>query len=86
MSTRSETRHRTRCPVCGLELEVSTGGAAPMLEYDFGTWGRLCPSTALGGPSMCLAGMRGAATAVDPPIDAPHDRLRAELLLAKARL
>lgn len=85
MSTTSATAHRSRCPVCGLALEVRAGGASPMLEYEFPEWSRLCRSPELGGPSLCLAAMGGAATAVDRAIDAPDDALQGELV-AKARL
>jgi hypothetical protein len=56
-----------------------------MLEYDFPAWSRLCRSPALGGPSLCLAALGGAAAAVDRAIDAPDDGLQDELV-AKARL
>ena len=47
--------HQSRCPRCGLEIEVVARGGGPELGYDFAAWNRLCKEPMLGGPSMCLA-------------------------------
>ncbi len=47
--------HQSRCPRCGLTLQVTVRGAGPELGYDFAAWNRVCKSPLLGGPSMCLA-------------------------------
>jgi|GEM_PF-3749071 len=53
----------TRCPACGLYLEVVIREGTPELYYDYAAWARRCKSPALGGPSMCLA--RTAAPGVE---------------------
>ena len=77
--------HRSRCPVCGLELEVVAGGAAPMLAYDFPEWARLCKLSASGGPSMCLALTMGPVAAAAAPVLASGED-SSEMGRVKARL
>jgi hypothetical protein len=69
-SSRNDSGRKSRCPLCGLSLEVVTLSSGPELRYDFPVWDRLCKRPALGGPSMCLAGMSvPAAAPVDRTID-----------------
>lgn len=77
--------HRSRCPVCGLQLQVLARGTAPVLEYDFPEWTRLCKFSAAGGPSMCLAlAVRPAAAAPAPVLGSGEDSV--EVSRPKARL
>src|SRR5688572_8105692 len=46
--------HHTRCPICGLALQVVSRGAVLELHYDFAVWDRACKTPDLGGPSICL--------------------------------
>ncbi len=62
--------HRSRCPMCGLELHVRAGGTAPLLAYDFPEWARLCKMPASGGPSMCLALTAGPVSTAPAPVRA----------------
>jgi hypothetical protein len=77
--------HRSRCPVCGLELQVVAAGAAPMLAYDFPEWARLCKLSAAGGPSMCLALTMGPVAAAPAPMLASGEH-PSEMGRVKARL
>jgi hypothetical protein len=65
---RATPGRRSRCPVCGLELQVFTDSAAPVLAYDFPEWSRLCKLSASGGPSMCLALTTGPVAAAPSPV------------------
>jgi hypothetical protein len=60
---RAAPGRRSRCPVCGLELQVLAASATPVLVYDFPEWSRLCKFSACGGPSMCLALTTGPVAA-----------------------
>jgi hypothetical protein len=76
---------RSRCPLCGLELQIMAGDEAPVLAYDFPEWSRLCKLSACGGPSMCLALTTGpAAAARSPALGSAQDV--SELGRVKARL
>jgi hypothetical protein len=65
---RATPGRRSRCPVCGLELQVFAGSEAPVLTYDFPEWSRLCKLRDSGGPSICLAMTTG-------PVAAPHSQV-----------
>lgn len=58
--------HQSRCPRCGLPLQVIARGDGRELSYDFVAWNRLCKDPLLGGPSICLA---RACEPVSAPID-----------------
>jgi hypothetical protein len=64
---------RSRCPICGLQLQVIARGAAPALEYDFQEWSRVCKFPASGGPSMCLAGTAGPVAVAPDPVRSSDD-------------
>jgi hypothetical protein len=67
-------RHSTRCPQCGLELQVSVREGAPELGYDFVAWNGRCKFPLLGGPSMCLArASEPMAAVIDRPVDYRYD-------------
>ena len=62
--------HASRCPRCGLALQVRMRGEGPELAYDFPAWSRQCRLPLLGGPSMCLArAFEATAGAVEPGAD-----------------
>jgi hypothetical protein len=86
MSERRATPgRRSRCPLCGLELQVFAGSEAPVLTYDFPDWSRLCKLPASGGPSMCLAMTTGPlATSHSPVLGSAQDS--SEMGGDKARL
>jgi hypothetical protein len=63
--------HHSRCPRCGLALEVVARDGARDIAYDFAAWNRLCKAPMLGGPSMCLA---QACTPPARPVDQPAER------------
>jgi hypothetical protein len=63
--------HATRCPSCGLALQVSMRGQGPEMTYDFSTWSRVCRFPLLGGPSVCLARSFEPALVVAPDADIP---------------
>ena len=81
---RATPGRRSRCPVCGLELQVMAGNATPVLVYDFPEWSRLCKLSACGGPSMCLAQTTGPVAAPPSPVLGTQDA--AETGHVKARL
>lgn len=56
--------HHTRCPICGLALQVVSQGSVLELHYDFAVWDRACKTPDLGGPSICLA--RACEPAAEP--------------------
>jgi hypothetical protein len=76
---------RSRCPVCGLQLQVCARGSTPVLEYDFPEWTRLCRFSAAGGPSMCLAlTVKPLAAVPSTPLGSGEASL--EVSRSKARL